>query len=323
MSELETRIHVEASKLKSREMSASMLTTLFGCSLAFYFQYIQHERVPQSDNLAFGAAIHYMLQLFYKKNFKSAETFANFWKGYWMRKVFSPELDNRGKPVREKGRVVFKKGPDGKPVVSPEIRWFDPKSGPFVYMNIGAGILKNFYTRHKGKPSPIAFEKPFRKLKFNGHLLRGVWDRIDKSEEGFLITDYKTNKGCPTDERELALLHRHPQFTIYSLAFREVYGKTERDILFYHLRSGRIIKTRRSQGDFDYLASMLDKAQRTIEEGDYTPFYGFHCKFCDFLAGPCRTTGIGVDAKLKEIVRKGEEKPEEFTGWGEGWDEER
>ncbi|MEM4230629.1 MAG: PD-(D/E)XK nuclease family protein [Candidatus Pacearchaeota archaeon] len=320
---LEVKVNQETENFtkKQREFSASMLTTLFGCPLAFYFQYIKHEKVPQSSNLAFGAAIHYMLKLFYERNFKSAESFANFWKGYWMRKVFLPEFDSNGKSVKEKGRIVFQRDKNGKFVLNPEIRWFNSEREPFIYMNLGIGILRNFYMRHKEKPMPFAFEQPFRKVTFRGHLLRGVWDRIDETEEGILITDYKTNKGCPIDERELALLHRHPQFTIYSIAFREVYGKTESGILFYHLRSGKLIKTTRSQEDYDYTSSMLDKAQKIIEDEDYTPFYGFHCKWCDFLDGPCKTTCIGVNAKITSNVIQEKKRLEEFTAWGTEWGE--
>ena len=48
-------------------VSATKLTTFFGCPFAFYLQYIEHMKVPKSSAAAFGDAIHYSLEQFYKK----------------------------------------------------------------------------------------------------------------------------------------------------------------------------------------------------------------------------------------------------------------
>ena len=59
---------------------------------------------------------------------------------------------------------------------------------------------------------------------------------------------------------------------------------------------------------------MLDKAQRKIDDEDYTPFYGFHCSFCRYRE-PCNRTAIGVGAKLKKMHLEGREKPKIWDGW--------
>lgn len=51
----------------------------------------------------------------------------------------------------------------------------------------------------------------------------------------------------------------------------------------YHLRSGNVIPTTRTEDDFIYLKDSLEKAKRIIESDDFQPFYGFHCNLCDYL----------------------------------------
>lgn len=300
--------------MAQREISASMLSTLFRCPLAFYFQYIKHEKVPDSPALAFGKSIHYMLKSFYDKNFKSPDKFVNFWGHYWyVQKIYEYEVDENGKPLKdENGKVIFKKDENGKLILKKNIRWFNPEKEPHIYKNIGSGILTKFYNRNydidkkKQKSRPLYYEKRFRKIKFKGHLLGGRWDRVDKdNKDNMYITDYKTNRRSP--QEDIFFLDRLPQFIIYSASFRELFGKKEKNTLFYHLRSGNILKIPITKDHYGYLEKLLDSAQKRIEEvesGNYIPYYSFFCNFCVYKEGPCKENIIGLEGKLKKINLK-------------------
>ena len=62
------------------KISSTKITTYKGCSFAYFLKYVAHEKVPTNIRAGFGKEIHYMLELFYDRNFKSAESFGKYFK---------------------------------------------------------------------------------------------------------------------------------------------------------------------------------------------------------------------------------------------------
>jgi len=282
------------------KLSASKITTYMGCSFAYYLKYIKHEKVPSNIRLVFGKDIHYILDRFYDVNYKSDESLAKYWKFYWFSSVSGNFLKGKQKRELIQTEYLIKTKDPMKDDISLKIGSHvdfglcDNVPGVFFgYMKLGENILKKFYLRHKQKPSPLYKELSFgvkkdEPFKINGHLVRGVFDRIDKvediTEDRWYITDYKTDKSSP--EKDSFTLHRHPQFSIYSYAFRKLFEVKEKAILHYHLRSGKAFKTHRSENDYDYINYLLDNVSDGIYNDRFVPFYGFHCNLCD-LKVPC------------------------------------
>lgn len=283
------------------KLSPSKITTYLGCSFAYCLHYILHEWVPDNVRLAFGKKIHWMLDNVYDLNFKTDESFASSWCFHWRRTVAgdnlkeyeknkigfsSKEYEYTGRD--EEGRQVKKTLKVGNHIdLGP-----NPLGTFFAYRTLGVNILKRFYNRHmcekneknKKRNPPIARELAFgvrndEPIEIAGHLIRGVFDRIDRTDMGCFITDYKTDKSSPG--RNSFVLHRNIQFTIYSMVFRQIFQEQEKAILYYHLRSGDVFKTYRSERDFEYVKRLLDKVAKGIEDEDFVPFYGFHCEMCD------------------------------------------
>ena len=144
-----------------------------------------------------------------------------------------------------------------------------------------------------------------------GHPIIAILDRIDKYNGEHYLCDYKTDKNPP--KINSFVLHRHPQFTLYSKVFREVFDEIEKNILYYHLRSGKVLKTKRNEKDYDYLKQLMDIAQKRIEEEDFYPFYGFHCKFCDYQVS-CEKYSLSFDGPRIDLENK-IISAEEFTSW--------
>ncbi len=173
---------------------------------------------------------------------------------------------------------------------------------------MGIKILKPFYEHNKKLPKPIMVEEDFGKynLQFEGCKLRGKWDRADEIDGKIVITDYKTDFFSPA--MNTFLLHRLPQFTFYALAWKMKYGNIPH-LAMHHLRSGQVFKTRRREDDFEYLRDVIVKTKERILSGDFTPFYGFHDKLCDFQP-ECRKDSIGLGSKLKRLENALKTEPE-------------
>lgn len=276
-----------------KKLSASKITTYKGCSLAYYLKYVAHEKVPTNVRYVFGKGIHYMLEEFYKKNYKSSDSFVGYWNHYWGILSSGGNLKGKQKLELKINESPLKNGNFLK--LGDHIDFGEDPVGIFFgYMKLGQNILKKFYTRHipekdplnKNRNVPIAREQGFGVKKtepfnINGINITGYIDRIDKdSKERYFISDYKTDKKSP--EKNSFILHRHPQFTLYSYVFRKKYGIKEESILYYHLRSGQVFKTHRSEKDYDYLKALIDNVANSIAKDDFTPFYGFHCGMCDY-----------------------------------------
>ncbi len=304
-------------------LSASKLTTFFGCPMAYYLKYVKHEWIPQNIRLLFGKSIHYMLDRFYEVSYKSAESFSNFWKYYWSGIISGKFLEGKDKERLKileypfMGRNKSGKKTEKVLVVGNHVKFNpikknkkgvyeeDPVGEFFNYMRIGEDILKRFYKRHINKEPPIEREKRYY-INLFGHPFVAILDRVDKINGEYYLTDYKTDKFCPL--KDSFILHRHPQFTVYSAVFREVFkdlfGKVvEKNILYYHLRTGNVLKTKRNQIDYDYVKALMDTAQRRIENNEFVPFYGFHCKDCDWKV-PCEKYSVFYDGPRIDLENR-------------------
>ncbi len=306
------------------KLSATKITTYKGCSLAYFLKYVKHEKVPLNVRMVFGKTIHYMLEQFYKKNFQSSESFSKYWNYYWTGTIAGDFVKGKQKEylkIRDyklKDDFVLRIG-------SHIDLGLEPVGVFFGYMHLGREILQRFYKRHiiekdinnSERQIPIDIEKSFgvkrdEPFEINGHLIRGVFDRIDKTLKGHYVTDYKTDKHSPG--LDSFILHRHPQFTLYSYAFRKLFGRMERAILYYHLRTGKIFKTYRSEKDYDYLKKLLDEVAEGITKDNFVPFYGFHCNFCDYKVA-CEKYSIPYHGGPR-IDLEGKIKPaREFKDW--------
>jgi RecB family exonuclease len=81
-------------------------------------------------------------------------------------------------------------------------------------------MLKNFYQKNGHKDVTIlSLENPFE-ISLNDsnnqvHIVSGIIDRIQKSQDRYEIMDYKTGKRLPTQNK----VNQNSQLSIYALAF--------------------------------------------------------------------------------------------------------
>ena len=258
-----------------------------------------------------------MLEEFYKKDFKSAESFGKYWKFYWFSTVSGDFLKGKQKEDLKVEEIKTSNNFTLRVGNHIDLGTWGPVATFFMYMNLGVNILDKFYYKHKQQEAPYTKELSFgvkkaEPLDINGHLVRGVFDRIDSKNNLWYLTDYKTNKKSP--EEDSFELHRSPQFTLYSYAFRKLFNTKEKYILFYHLRSGDVFKTYRNEKDFDYLKKLLDEVAEGISKDNFVPFYDFHCNFCDYKM-PCEKYNVSYRGGPSIDLEGKIMNTEKFTEW--------
>ncbi|OGD86229.1 hypothetical protein A2Z23_00965 [Candidatus Curtissbacteria bacterium RBG_16_39_7] len=127
-----------------------------------------------------------------------------------------------------------------------------------------------------GKPTLL--EKRFR-LNIGEIQFVGKIDRIDETEAGLEIVDYKT--GQSADQKSV---DKDKQLSIYGLAAKAAFGLSINTMSLYFIEENLKITTKRSNEDYqremEYLKKMIDK----IKTSDFPakPGYPFPCKFCEY-----------------------------------------
>jgi hypothetical protein len=278
-------------------ISASKMAFYRGCPLAYVFKYEQKVKVPTVPAAAFGVAIHYMADQLYKKKEKGeivvgipkwgdVDKCLGSWDFLWRQSIMAKE-------ECRKSKVVFK---------SEMEKW--------TYYWTGQRILKGFYNKMVTLPWPTGTEKDYR-TEIAGEKVMAKIDRLDireeKGELRHIITDYKTDRISPA--ADTFLLHRLPQFTLYSRVYEELTGiKPHMEEL--HMRSGKSFKTIRNQEDYNYLTALIRKVANDIRNEEIIPYFGFHCNMCHYKKDECKKYGVGVDGKLKALEIAMQTSPE-------------
>lgn len=340
-------------------VSASKLTTYWGCPLAYFFKYIEHLEVPKKAQIVFGEVIHYILDQFYKKKFKSKKSFLNwawfYWNGIVEGKFGQKTEIAWSNPIRQK--LMFRKyrieitdaqaqyfAKTGLKIMesnklesiigykTPQ-KFFSAETQhnqfkkydinitfdqalafsnaglrlelePYLYGLLAMKILSQFYDKNFASKENVLYHEKQTRQDFEGFKILGKFDRIEKTEQGIEIIDYKTSKESPENSPEIEfVLHHSVQFTSYSKVFRLWQGIKEARLQLYHLRSGKLFETKRSEKDYDYLHQLIRTTNKRIIEGDFTPFYGFHCKICDYII-PCNERRIGVGEGISAFIER-------------------
>jgi len=158
--------------------------------------------------------------------------------------------------------------------------WYKSKDHQKKYKEKGRQALKMFYHDFiQNKPKIKYLEKQFN-FKIDKYTIKGAIDRVDETDQGYEIIDYKTgqNKGTLS-------LEKKQQLYLYQLAAQslpQVFDKPVHQLTFYYLETGKRISF---LGKEDDLKKVEENAINTIEKikkGDFPPRPNRMCKFCDF-----------------------------------------
>ena len=158
--------------------------------------------------------------------------------------------------------------------------WYESKDHQKKYKEKGRQALKMFYHDFiQNKPNVKYLEKQFN-FKIDKYTIKGAIDRVDETDQGYEIIDYKTgqNKGTLS-------LEKKQQLYLYQLAAQslpQVFDKPVHQLTFYYLETGKRISFLGKEDDLKKVEENAIKTIEKIEKGDFPPRPNRMCKFCDF-----------------------------------------
>lgn len=148
-------------------ISYSALSTYQTCPLKYKFQYVDKIKTPKSKEAVFGTLIHSTLNFVHTPGILSPalEQALDHFSKNWNSDVFESEQEER---------AAFSQGVE---------------------------IIKRYYKDNDiAKVNIVALESPFQ-IKLGEHIVSGIIDRVDRTEDGYEIIDYKTAKKMPSQKK--------------------------------------------------------------------------------------------------------------------------
>jgi hypothetical protein len=127
-------------------------------------------------------------------------------------------------------------------------------------------MLDNYYNIINVTEPPIkSIELQFN-VEINGVAFAGRIDQI----RGNNIYDWKTK----TDVLDKVFINTDYQFTLYGMAYKELFGDYPDNIYYGHLFSGKLISMERSRKDYKYLEEIAGKIEFAANNKIFPRNYG-------------------------------------------------
>ncbi|MDP1884563.1 MAG: PD-(D/E)XK nuclease family protein, partial [Candidatus Moranbacteria bacterium] len=117
----------------------------------------------------------------------------------------------------------------------------------------------------------------------NKHIISGIIDRIDKTDDGYEIIDYKTTKKMPSQEK----VDNDLQLSVYLQAFLSRYPKEIENIgklkvSLYYLKHGVKLSATRTVEQLKKSEQLFLDAIKLIEGGRFEPNITPLCDWCGY-----------------------------------------
>lgn len=250
-------------------ISYSSFDTYQTCPLKYKFQEIDRIKVPKSKEAVFGSVLHATLKFIHTPGILSPtlEQALDYFSKNWNSEVFADEIEERAAFSQGVGIIqdYYKKNEPSKAnIVDLESRF-----------NIEIGPIKSAIG---GSATP-----KFNGVKDETHIISGIIDRIDKTEDGYEIIDYKTTKKMPAQEK----VDNDIQLSIYLHAFLARYPKEMENldkikVSLYYLKHGVKLSSTRTLEDLKKSEQLFLDTIKIIESGKFEPVISPLCDWCGY-----------------------------------------
>ena len=167
--------------------------------------------------------------------------------------------------------------------------WYESKEKKQARKKQGREILKIFYEKYKNSwPEVLFLEKgfnlkiadPLAKVGTGGkdiYTVRGVIDRIDKTNDGIKLVDYKTGQA-----KEKLSFTEKEQLFIYQLAANELFKEPVSGLAFYYLDNNSEVEFSASAKDLEKIKAKIISTIKEIGRGEFPAKAGKICDWCDY-----------------------------------------
>jgi len=253
-------------------ISYSALDTYQSCPLKYKFQEIDKIKTPKSKEAVFGTTIHSTMKFIHTPGILSPtldqamEHFTNVWN--------PAVFDN---PDEE--RAAFSQGIQ---IIQKYYQSNNPKD--FNIIDLESRFAIDIGDR------PIEYQQGgFASGEFNGvkhegnHVVAGIIDRIDKTDDGYEIIDYKTTKKMPSQEK----VDNDLQLSVYLKAFLKRYPKEIENlpkikVSLYYLKHGVKLSSTRTLEQLEKSEHLFLDTIKLIESSKFEPVISPLCDWCGY-----------------------------------------
>lgn len=230
--------------------SVSALKTISSCGKQFWWRYRTDVKGIQTPYLQFGKAVHKVIEQIHLVNNFTPDFWERLWAETW--REYAAEVEEWGSlkkiTFNNTGSKMLKK---------------------YVEKNVGANVLE----------SETKFPSEDEVYKIGSFTIRGVIDQVRRSAGGrLLVIDFKTSKYPP----DPLVLRADPQFTMYYRVIKEKYGEDPL-LALYHLESGKMLYTQRTDRDVKMVEAMLKEGQVKVDQELFERNIGYSCRNCPFV----------------------------------------
>jgi RecB family exonuclease len=232
--------------------SYSALDEFRTCPLKYKYSQIDRIKTPKSKEQVFGTLIHNTLKLVHTPGILSPtlEQALDFFSKNWNAEVFTDEIEER---------AAFSQG---------------------------VAMIQDYYKKNDpAKVNIIDLESRFRieigdKEKY---IITGVVDRIDKTEDGYEIIDYKTTRKLPSQEK----VDNDLQLSIYLAAFLNRYPKEIENldkvkVSLYYLKHGVKLSSKRTLEQVKQSEGLIIDLINQIQDSKFKPVISGLCDWCGY-----------------------------------------
>lgn len=230
-------------------------------------------RGPTTPPLALGNALHHALEKGHLVPALSLETFITLF------------LDEHRRIIKDED--VF--------ISYPEIKRGESE-GTQMLQRYWKGVERGIYS-----DKPKAVEQQFE-LDIEGTRIVGKIDKIEETDKGIIVYDYKTGRKEP----DSWMLRHNLQFTAYWWATKQIYGEYPIKAVWHHLRNGKLLETERNDWDIDQLKQLVVTSIK-LQEQDLRPriYHERVCDWCPFSGDICDDPNLEqkiLDKRVMTIV---------------------
>jgi putative RecB family exonuclease len=236
--------------------SYSALDTYLTCPRKYKYQVIDRIKAPKSKEQFFGTLIHNTLKLVHTPGILSPtlEQALDFYSKNWNAEVFSDVTEER---------AAFAQG---------------------------VSILQDYYKKNDpAKTNIVDLESRFQVEIGNDekHIVSGIIDRIDKTEDGFEIIDYKTARKLPSQDK----VDNDLQLSIYLAGFLKRYPKEAENIdkikvSLYYLKHGVKLTSSRTleqvKKSEELVLDIVGEIQSASRRTKFDPVISGLCDWCAY-----------------------------------------
>lgn len=234
-------------------ISYSAFDTYRTCPLKYKFQEIDKIKTPKSKEAVFGSVLHDVMKFIHTPG------------------ILSPSLDQAMEHFSNAWNPAVWENPDEERAAFTQ----------------GVKIIQDYFKKN----NPADFNIINLESRFQielpdaneNHIISGIIDRIDKTDEGYEIIDYKTTRKMPTQER----VENDIQLSVYLNAFLSHYPK-EKDNLdkikvsLYFLKHGVKLSASRTQEQLEDSRKRFLETIALIKQDKFEPQVSPLCDWCGY-----------------------------------------